>query len=93
MAWQSAEVVEELTGTCLRAEAGHVGSIDLVAGVADAFVELFDGDPATDGTLIETLETAANLSSLRDYGDGIGLPKGIYIQMAGDGAVAYVRFK
>jgi len=93
MAWDTAEVTEELTPTCISTQARYVGGITLVAGAAAAALELFDGNPATDGTLKETLEAAASATSLRNFEQGLLLPKGLYVQVVGDGAVGYVRYK
>ena len=93
MAWAVVELTEEPTPTCIRAEAGTVGGLQLIAGADAAALELFDGDPLIDGTLVETLEAATTLTQTKDLGRGIGLHRGIYVQMVGDGAVGYVRYK
>ncbi len=92
MKWATEELVATPVRACIRAAGGTVGGIQLVAGVAAAALELFDGDPDITGTLVDTVEAAANGTQEKHFETGIGLPRGIYVQMVGDGAVAYVRY-
>jgi len=80
--------------TTVTSRGGWVQGLTLVAGSDRATMELYDGDPDGTGTLVHTLEAAANATEDSEFGDsGMALPQGVYVLMSGTGAFGSITYR
>lgn len=84
---------EVTSDSVVTASGGYLISVLLTAGSDAATVVLYDNASAASGTILATLKTsAANISAEWSPGQPIAVNNGIYADITGTNAAAYVVY-
>lgn len=84
---------EVTSDSVVKAASGYLVSVLLTAGSAAATIVLYDNASAASGTVLATLKTsAANISVQWSPAQPIAFQNGIYADITGASATAYVAY-